>query len=209
MFDRLETLLEKETELQKILSNPEIIADQRAYRDYSKQYAEITEIASLYREYKRNLVDLSEAQEMLVGEDDDELRELIKEDIVRLEREKAKQEGKLKILLLPKDPSDDKNILLEIRAGAGGEEASLFASDLFRMYTMYAEKNGFSVEPLSSHLTGLLEKELTVFSNMRAASTGFSGFLRQKLVEGFILRQRRLQFFPKQRKLTWIFNPMI
>lgn len=155
MFDRLETLLEKETELQKILSNPEIIADQRAYRDYSKQYAEITEIASLYREYKRNLVDLSEAQEMLVGEDDDELRELIKEDIVRLEREKAKQEGKLKILLLPKDPSDDKNILLEIRAGAGGEEASLFASDLFRMYTMYAEKNGFSVEPLSSHLTGL------------------------------------------------------
>lgn len=155
MFDRLETLLEKEAELQKILSNPEIIADQRAYRDYSKQYAEITEIASLYREYKRNLVDLSEAQEMLVGEDDDELRELIKEDIVRLEREKAKQEGKLKILLLPKDPSDDKNILLEIRAGAGGEEASLFASDLFRMYTMYAEKNGFSVEPLSSHLTGL------------------------------------------------------
>lgn len=155
MLDRLETILEKEVELQKILSDPEVIADQRVFRDYSKQYAEISEIASLYRKYKETTVELRESREMLDEEEDDELREIIREDLERLEREQEKQEKDLKILLLPKDPSDDKNIVLEIRAGAGGEEASLFAADLFRMYSMYAEKRGYAIETLSSHLTGL------------------------------------------------------
>ncbi|NIO17728.1 MAG: peptide chain release factor 1 [Deltaproteobacteria bacterium] len=155
MLERLETILKREAELSKILSDPDVIGDQRVFREYAKQYAEISEIASHYRDYKRTLAELEEAREMLVGEDDGELREFIKEDITRLEGQKEKQESDLKVLLLPKDPSDDKNILLEIRAGAGGEEASLFASDLFRMYAMYAERKGFSIEILSSHPTGL------------------------------------------------------
>ncbi len=155
MLERLETILKREAELSKILSDPDVIGDQRVFREYAKQYAEISEIASHYRDYKRTLAELEEAREMLIGEDDGELREFIKEDITRLEGQKKKQENDLKVLLLPKDPSDDKNILLEIRAGAGGEEASLFAADLFRMYAMYAERKGFSIEILSSHPTGL------------------------------------------------------
>ena len=155
MLERLETILKREAELSKILSDPDVIGDQRVFREYAKQYAEISEIAGHYRDYKRTLAELEEAREMLIGEDDGELREFIKEDITRLEGQKKKQENDLKVLLLPKDPSDDKNILLEIRAGAGGEEASLFAADLFRMYAMYAERKGFSIEILSSHPTGL------------------------------------------------------
>lgn len=172
MLDRLESILEKEAELQKALSDPVVIADQRVFRDCSKQYAEISEIADLYRAYKKTSAGITEAKEMLVEEEEDELRELIREDIARMEKEKEKQEKNLKILLLPKDPSDDKNIILEVRAGAGGEEASLFAADLFRMYSMYAEKRGYSLETLSSHATGLggYKEIIALISGRRAYS---------------------------------------
>ncbi|RMG57437.1 MAG: peptide chain release factor 1 [Deltaproteobacteria bacterium] len=155
MLSKLESILEKEEELQRKLSDPEVLSDPRLFRDLSRQFAEISEIASLYREYRKTLQELRDAKEMLLGEDDDEMRELIKEDIGRLERKKEEEEKRLKLLLLPRDPNDEKNIILEIRAGAGGEEASLFAADLFRMYSMFAEKRGFRIEVLSSHQTGL------------------------------------------------------
>ncbi len=155
MFTRLEAILEREEELQRKLADPEIVSDQKTYREVSRQYAEISEIAQLYREYKKTVQELKEAKEMLIGEDDEEMRALIKEDIQILEKRAREQEKKLKLLLVPRDPNDEKNIILEIRAGAGGEEASLFAADLFRMYSMFAEKRGFRIEILSSHATGL------------------------------------------------------
>jgi peptide chain release factor 1 len=155
LLERLESILEKEEELQRKLSDQDVLSDQKAYRDYSIQYAEVREIASLYKEYKKAKSDLLGSKELISSEEDDDLMELIREDMENLTSRMEELEEKLRLLLLPKDPSDEKNIILEIRAGTGGEEASLFGADLFRAYSMFAERRGFKVEVLSSHQTGL------------------------------------------------------
>ncbi|NPA95711.1 MAG: peptide chain release factor 1 [Thermodesulfobacteria bacterium] len=154
MFERLDDIKERYKELETKLSDPEVIKDQKTYRQLAKEHSDLTEIVKTYDRYLRVQEEIEENKQML-GDSDPEIRQLAKDELEGLEKEAAKLEEKLKVLLLPKDPNDEKNILLEIRAGTGGDEAALFAADLFRMYSRYAEKKGWKVEILSSHETGI------------------------------------------------------
>ncbi len=152
MFDKLEAVEERYVELTKMISDPEIIANQSEWQKLMKEHASIEDIVSKYREYKNVKKQMDEAKEMM---DDKELKELAEADYYDAKEKLPKIEEELKILLIPKDPDDDKNIICEIRAGAGGEEAALFAGTLFRMYTMYAERKHWKVEVLNENETGL------------------------------------------------------
>ena len=154
MFERLDDIKERYKELETKLSDPEVIKDQKAYRQLAKEHSDLTEIVKTYDRYLRVQEEIEENKQML-GDSDPEIRQLAKDELEGLEKEAVKLEEKLKVLLIPKDPNDEKNILLEIRAGTGGDEAALFAADLFRMYSRYAEKKGWKVEILSSHETGI------------------------------------------------------
>ena len=154
MLDRLNGVEERFVKLERLLSDPEIIKDQRAYREYSREHAELSKIVSVFRKYKRVAQSIEESKE-LVRDGDEQIRELAREDIQASTGELEKLEQELKWLLIPKDRNDEKNIVLEIRAGTGGEEAGLFAADLFKMYSSYAERVGWNVEVLSGHATGV------------------------------------------------------
>ena len=153
-ISRLEKLQEKYRKLQEELSKPEVIQDVEKYKKLSKELKELQEINDLYERYKKAQKELKETRELLKSSDKD-LRELAEEEVSRLNEEIKKLEEELKVHLVPKDPNDSKNVILEIRAGAGGEEAALFAADLFRMYQKYAEEKGWKVSILSSNKTGL------------------------------------------------------
>ncbi|MCL6583676.1 MAG: peptide chain release factor 1 [bacterium] len=155
MFHKLAEVEKKFDELNRRLSDPKVIADQEAFRDYSKQHAEIADIVSKYQEYKKICADMDEAKEIISRSKDEELRELAKIELDELLARKELLEQELRILLLPKDPNDEKNIILEIRAGTGGEEAALFAGDLLRMYLKYVEMQGWKAEILDAHTTGV------------------------------------------------------
>ena len=150
MLRRLDELEKKYEDIENVLSNP-IISPSEIHR-YSKERSEISEIVETYREYKSTLEEI-ENNRVLLG--DKEVRELAREEISSLEKKQVILEEKLRFLLLPKDPNDSKNVFLEIRAGTGGEEAALFAADLFRMYTRYAERNGWKVELMDMNETGI------------------------------------------------------
>ena len=152
MFQKLEAVEKKYEDLTKKISDPEIIANQTDWQRYMKEHAEIQEIVEKYREYKKVKQQLEEAKQML---DDPELKELAQIELEEAKEKLPKLEEELKFLLIPKDPNDDKNIICEIRAGAGGEEAALFAGTLFRMYSMYAERHRWKIEVLNSNETGL------------------------------------------------------
>ncbi|MBR6025487.1 MAG: peptide chain release factor 1, partial [Firmicutes bacterium] len=154
MFKRLDFILEKYDELSMLVSDPAVIADQDKWRKYMKELGELEPIAKAYREYKKTEEDLAGAKEML-NESDEEIREMAKLEISECEEKLEKLTGELKILLLPKDPNDDKNVYLELRAGTGGEEAALFAGDLLRMYSRYAERRGYKVELTDANDTGI------------------------------------------------------
>ncbi|MEW5802432.1 MAG: peptide chain release factor 1 [bacterium] len=155
MFHKLAEVEKKFDELNKRLSDPKIIADQESFRDYSKQHAEIAEIVSKYQEYKKVCADIEEARDIINRSKDEELRELAKIELEEYLSRKESFEQELRILLLPRDPNDEKNIILEIRAGTGGEEAALFGGDLLRMYLKYAEIQGWRAEILDIHATGV------------------------------------------------------
>ncbi|HZK56809.1 MAG TPA: peptide chain release factor 1 [Clostridia bacterium] len=156
MLEKLVFLEEKYEDLGQKISDPEIINDQNRWRKLVKEHSDLEEIVIKYRQYKSAQEGLDGATEILWDKDsDEELIELAKIEISELEEQINSIEGDLKILLLPKDPNDDKNVIVEIRAGAGGDEASLFAADLFRMYTRYAENVGWGIEMLSANDTGL------------------------------------------------------
>jgi peptide chain release factor 1 len=146
----LEEVEKKYEEIEKILSDPGITPSE--IHRYSKERSEMSEIVEAYREYKKTLKEIDENKALLR---DKELAELAREEITVLEDKKAGLEEKLRLLLLPRDPNDSKNVFLEIRAGTGGEEAALFAADLFRMYTRYAERNGWKVEIMNLNETGV------------------------------------------------------
>ncbi|RLC12815.1 MAG: peptide chain release factor 1 [Deltaproteobacteria bacterium] len=154
MLGRLTGIEERFMKLEELLSDPEIIKNQDAYLRYSKEHAELSKIVSVFRDYRHTAQDIEESKELL-REDDEEIRKLAKEDIRALTERLGKLEQELKQLLIPRDPNDEKNIVLEIRAGTGGEEAGLFAADLFKMYSRYAESLGWKVEVLSKHITGV------------------------------------------------------
>ena len=149
MLDRLESL-EREYEAVLIqLSDPDVIADQGRLRQVSKRYKELEPVVQAYREYRSAAGDAEAAREMLAGADSDD-REILREEITEAEERIAQLDERLKVLLLPKDPNDGKNVIMEIRGAEGGEEANLFARDLFEMYSRYAERKGFGVELLST-----------------------------------------------------------
>ena len=152
MFQKLEEVEKRYNELTEKISNPEIIANQSEWTKLMKEHADIQDVVEKYREYKKVKQDLEDAKLML---EDKELKELAEAEIEQAKEKLPKIEEELKILLIPKDPNDDKNVICEIRAGAGGEEAALFAGTLFRMYTMYAERKHWKIDILNENETGL------------------------------------------------------
>ena len=155
MFSKFIHLHEKRLELEAKLSDPAVIAKQNEYRRLAKEHAHVIKMDELYTEYQKTVQQVQENQEMLAIESDDEMLAMIKGDVAELQGRQASLEQQLKIFLLSADPNDQKNILLEIRAGTGGDEAALFAADLFRMYCRYAETQGWKIEVLSSNAIGI------------------------------------------------------
>lgn len=152
MFEKLETVEKRYDELTKMISNPEVISNHTEWQKLIKEHANIEEIVLKFREYKKEKQAMEEAEELMK---DPEMKELAEEEYYASKEKLPVIEEELKFLLIPKDPDDDKNIICEIRAGAGGEEAALFAGTLFRMYTMYAERKHWKLEVLNENETGL------------------------------------------------------
>ncbi|PLX92283.1 MAG: peptide chain release factor 1 [Desulfuromonas sp.] len=152
MFQNLEDVVDRFREVEGLLSDPAVISDQKRYRGLTKEHADLTGIVSVYTRYKQICSDIDGNRELL-QDSDPEMKDLAKAELAELETQKAELEEELKVLLLPKDPNDDKNIILEIRAGTGGDEAALFAADLFRMYSRYADRNRWKVEMMSASET--------------------------------------------------------
>lgn len=155
MFEKLRQIEERYQELSRLLADPQVIGQPADYARHAKVYAELSQVVQRFDEYKRVLARISEARHILAGETDRELRELAQAEVEELGARQAVLEAELQRLLLPRDPNDDKNVFVEIRAGAGGDEAGLFAADLARLYTKYAERQGWRVEVMSSHPTGV------------------------------------------------------
>ncbi|MBQ9834408.1 MAG: peptide chain release factor 1 [Bacilli bacterium] len=147
MFERLENIKAKYEEVSELLTNPEIMSDFNKLKDLSKEQSDLKVTVDKYAEYQKIEDDLAQAKEML---NDSELKEFAEEEMARLTEEKEKVYGELEILLVPKDENDGKNVIMEIRGAAGGDEANIFAGDLFRMYTYYAEKNGWKIEVINT-----------------------------------------------------------
>jgi len=155
MFEKLEEVERRYETLSHLLSQPELINRQDEFQKVAKEYAELGKVVDLYRRVKKLDGEIKDSQHLLAHEEDEEMKRLVKEELSRLTGEREKTEEDLRMALLPKDPNDEKNILLEIRAGTGGDEAGLFAGDLFRMYTRFAEKQGWRMEVLNRHYTGV------------------------------------------------------
>ena len=147
MIERLDKILNRYNFLETELTKQEVLSDVNKTKEYSKELANLEELIACYKQYKKVLNDIEEAKEMM---NDPDLGEMAKEEFNNLTTEKEKLEGELEILLIPKDPNDNKNVVMEIRGAAGGDEANIFAGDLFRMYTRYAEKQGFKYDVYNS-----------------------------------------------------------
>jgi peptide chain release factor 1 len=154
-LSKLETIEKRFEEISEKLGDPAIISDAQTYAKLAKEHSELSEIVEIFREYKRVIKEIQGNKQIIEEENDEELVELAKEELKVLENKLEELEKKIPVLLLPKDPNDEKNVILEIRAGAGGEEAALFAADILRMYQRYAEKNNWKFEILDANPTGL------------------------------------------------------
>lgn len=155
MFDKLDFIVEKYQEMSLKVSDPEVINDQPTWQKYIKEMGEMEPIVKKYEEYKKAKTDFAEAKDIVENESDEEMRDLAKMEVSELEDKIEELEGELKILLLPKDPNDEKNVILEVRAGTGGEEAALFGQDLLRMYMRYAERHRWKTELMDINDTGI------------------------------------------------------
>ena len=182
MFDKLETVEARYEELTKLISDPEVIANQTEWQKLIKEHSSIEEIVQKYREYKKEKQRMDEAKEMM---EDKELKELAEADYYEAKENLPHIEDELKALLIPKDPNDDKNIICEIRAGAGGEEAALFAGTLFRMYSMYAERKHWKIDILNEN-----ETELGGYKEISFMVTGKGAYSRLKFESGVHRVQR-------------------
>ncbi len=155
MYDQLQSIEDRYEELGELLSDPEVISDTKRFMQLSKEEANTRETVEVYRRYKEVVQGITDTEELLGEKLDDEMAELAKEELYELKKEKEVLEEKIKILLLPKDPKDDKNLIMEIRGAAGGDEASLFAVDLFNMYQKYYVAQGWKTEVIESNVTGI------------------------------------------------------
>ncbi len=185
MFDSLEDILKHYEELMAMLASPDVANDPDRLRRLMKEQSDLLPIVDAYREYKKAGEDEASALELLETESDEELREMAKEELAGVRKRREELEGELKILLLPKDPNDDKNIVLEIRAGAGGEEAALFAAELFRMYQHYCDSQGWKVDIINLNDTGI-----GGIKEVEAMVTGKGAYSRLKYESGVHRVQR-------------------
>ena len=205
MLNKLQVLEDKYKELTEKISDIEVINDQKTWQKYMKEHADLEPIVMKYREYKEVVDNIKESKEILEEESDEELRELAKMELSDLESRVEPIEDELKILLLPKDPNDEKNVIVEIRGGAGGDEAALFAGDLFRMYSRYAERRRWKTEIMSMN-----ESDLGGFKEISFMITGVGAYSRLKYESGVhkeyhqlnqaeesILQQQQLQFYQR------------
>jgi len=172
MFERLEQIESKYEELTQALASPEVITDSSKYQKTAKAHSELSPVVEKYREYKALKQGIAESKAVLADESDPEMRAYAQEELDRLQPRIEEAEQDLKVLLLPKDPNDEKNVVLEIRAGTGGDEASLFAAEIFRMYTRYAETQRWKVEVLSVSESGVggLKEVIAIFEGQRVYS---------------------------------------
>ena len=154
MRDKLQTIIDKHSLLSEQLADPEIFNDQKKLTTTAKEHSSLEDVVNVGKEYLAVLQNIEDDKSILNG-DDAELKEIAQEELIELESRKDKLESDLKILLLPRDPNDDKNLILEIRAGTGGDEAALFAADLFRVYTRYAERKNWKYKVMDSSETGI------------------------------------------------------
>jgi len=182
MFQKLEAVEKRYEELTQKISNPEVIANQNEWRNYMKEHSELEPIVEKYREYKKVQQSINDAKEML---DDPELKELAEMELLDAKEKLPLIEEEIKILLIPKDKDDDKNVICEIRGGAGGDEAALFAGTLFRMYSMYAERKHWKMEILNENAT-----ELGGYKEISFMITGKGAYSRLKFESGVHRVQR-------------------
>ncbi|HBQ43695.1 MAG TPA: peptide chain release factor 1, partial [Lactobacillus acetotolerans] len=153
IMEQLEGLVAHYEELQEMMADPEVINDTKRYMKVSKEEADLREIVQKYKKYKADKKEIKDNKEIISGENDPDLVEMAKDEDEDLKKEISKLEDQIKILMLPKDPNDDNDIIMEIRGAAGGDEASLFAGDLFRMYEKYAERQGWKTSIIDSEPT--------------------------------------------------------
>jgi peptide chain release factor 1 len=179
MYEKLKDIEAHYRELERLLSDPAVVGRQGLYQKYAKEHSDLNPLVEAYRQYERLKARIDE-DELLLRESDEELRALAREELPGLKETLAGLEGRIQLLLLPKDPNDDKNVLLEIRAGTGGDEAGLFAGDLFRMYARYAETAGWKVEVMSSTPAG----GMGGFKEVIALITGRGAYSRLKYESG-------------------------
>jgi len=185
MFESLEHAEARYEEIGRQLADPDVVADHRRYQELAKEYSELTERVTCFREYRSVQTGLKEARELLEISDDPELRELAEMEAEELVEREVGLEERLGVLLAPKDPNDDRNIIVEIRAGTGGEEAGLFVADLYRMYARYAERQAWKLESMNSNPTGIGGFKEIIFS-----ITGGDVFRRLKYESGVHRVQR-------------------
>ncbi|HXV44735.1 MAG TPA: PCRF domain-containing protein, partial [Anaerolineae bacterium] len=155
MLDKLAAVEARYNELLELMASPEVTSKPDLLLKYGQEQASIETVVEAYRRYRAVLTQLDEAQTMLGDGLDEEMRAMVREEVDSLENEQVELEQKLRVMLLPKDPNDEKNVIVEIRAGAGGDEAGLFAADLFRIYTRYAENQGWKTSVLSRNESGI------------------------------------------------------
>ena len=212
MFDKLTEVEKRFDEVNDLVCRPEIVTDQEQYTKLMKEMKQLTPVVEKFREYKKAKETNEESRAMLdEGGLDSDFAEMVKEEFEQSKEDIERISEELKILLLPRDPNDDRNVIIEIRGGAGGEESALFAGVLFRMYSMYAEAKGFKTEIMNANETGLGGYKEISFSvegdgaysrlNLKAVFTEYSVFPKQKVRAEFTPQPLRLPCFPKQRIL--------
>jgi peptide chain release factor 1 len=155
VYEKLASLEERYEELGNLIGDPEVMSDMARWQQYVKAHADLTDLVNVYRDFKDTIKGIQETKTLLDEEDDGEMREMAQSELDELMEKKTTLEQRLKLFLLPKDPNDEKNVILEIRAGTGGEEAALFAAVLFRMYSRYAERQGWKTEVLNANITDI------------------------------------------------------
>lgn len=179
MLDKLQAVEDKYLELESLISDPDIIADMPKWQKYNQEHAALTELVDKFREYKKICGTIDEDKAMFDEDIDDDMRHMLEDEVKELSARKEVLEGEFPILLLPKDPNDSKNVIMEIRGGVGGEEAALFAGDLFRMYSRYAEMQGWKVEMLDANPT-----ELGGFKEVSFCINGYGAYSKLKYESG-------------------------
>lgn len=185
LLEKLASIKDRWTEVSQLIVDPEIIADMDRYVKLNKEYSELKEIVDLYHEYENVLNNIKSSEEILAKEKDEEFREMAKLELEELKAKRGPMEEQIKLLLVPKDPEDDKNVIVEIRAGAGGDEASIFAGDLYRMYTKYIESKGWKHE-----ITTMSEGTAGGFKEIGFEVTGASVYGEMKYESGVHRVQR-------------------